>query len=610
MTPVPFQFLIFTRTPYAEVLVAVHELMDTLFEQLDEYDLHNCIVFDPLTKNNHGYGQSSPPETSEPLFVADLPDPRVDNLQETLSTWAKRYPWMHIQLSSYFVGNWTIRNGFAHTTIKFKLLKPEYNYDITDLTHYKQSLLRELTRVEERLTQHRSLSQQELSPPAERQRKSAQLLAKEMSYSHPFYPIFFLEPHRHYHYPINRLERVLDKTCWISLSRKHAYLYEIDQLQERFGDITDYFEVTSYFFQKWQAALRKIQRLRQESEVNLSLVRAFHQQQRQPLLRPVIPLSFIDAIPTKPKRWDKIEQLLLSKQSADIEQGLELLNGLNALSAILHLCETCPSGRWRIPSGHQELASRLVEHIEQGLYSSTLSPLWLNGQLSPIILQHLAFQNNKSLSEDVMWLRSQELKRVHLIPAGSCYAGPYRRPSPVSTKGVKLRQIRVDNDFWCSVYPWTKQLQAEINVDHHIQTDKPLEPYQFNTLFDALQVCNQRSQKEGLKPVYTIIKKTKVQINPQANGWRLPTEIEWEYAARAFTEEDPFPSSDQRVGQGSNNAFGLHDMVGYHLELCIESERDPQTNQYTLTNYRTRGGRTIWKSTDQDLFAIRMIRSA
>ncbi|MDW7980442.1 MAG: SUMF1/EgtB/PvdO family nonheme iron enzyme [Verrucomicrobiales bacterium] len=57
--------------------------------------------------------------------------------------------------------------------------------------------------------------------------------------------------------------------------------------------------------------------------------------------------------------------------------------------------------------------------------------------------------------------------------------------------------------------------------------------------------CNKRSIKEGLQPYYNIDKATKdpnntndadqikwtVTINPGANGYRLPTEVEWEYAA-------------------------------------------------------------------------------
>lgn len=63
--------------------------------------------------------------------------------------------------------------------------------------------------------------------------------------------------------------------------------------------------------------------------------------------------------------------------------------------------------------------------------------------------------------------------------------------------------------------------------------------------YNCIEYCNKRSVKEGLKPYYLIDKNKKdpsntndlddikwiVTINAEANGYRLPTEAEWEYAA-------------------------------------------------------------------------------
>jgi formylglycine-generating enzyme required for sulfatase activity len=134
---------------------------------------------------------------------------------------------------------------------------------------------------------------------------------------------------------------------------------------------------------------------------------------------------------------------------------------------------------------------------------------------------------------------------------------------------------------------------------------------------DAVKFCNARSRLEGLQPCYDL---ETWQCSFEADGYRLPTEAEWEYACRAGTQTAYFFGNDasklgdyawfdkdsgghpQPVGQKRPNPWGLYDMIGnvwqwcndfykvdYYQESPPEDPRGPKEGE----NKVVRGG--AWK---------------
>jgi formylglycine-generating enzyme required for sulfatase activity len=179
---------------------------------------------------------------------------------------------------------------------------------------------------------------------------------------------------------------------------------------------------------------------------------------------------------------------------------------------------------------------------------------------------------NASLSTNALAI-SKEMAR---IPAGRFQMGDK------DESDAKLHEVAVNSFLMDKNLVTQDQYEKAMgeNPSRWKGGNNPVEQVRWS---DAVRFCNKRSELEGLKPCYDL-KTWKCDFD--ADGYRLPTEAEWEYACRAGTSTAYFFGDDatklgdyawfdknsggrpRPVGQKQPNAWGLHDVCGNVWEWC------------------------------------------
>ena len=204
---------------------------------------------------------------------------------------------------------------------------------------------------------------------------------------------------------------------------------------------------------------------------------------------------------------------------------------------------------------------RRVDHLPAGVAAGlgvataagVVGPLlWWGGTVTGLVAGGLGLAGAWALAsrgrpvaviEPGIGEESAELLEMIELDGGTFQMGSPQREAGRRDNEGPLHTVTV-SPFALAKVPTAQRLYRQIMDEERSRPKGDDLPVNQVSFFDAVEFCNRLSKKSGLKPCY-IVRGRRVKWDRTANGYRLPTEAEWEYAARAGTTSAYFFGDDE-----------------------------------------------------------------
>ena len=283
---------------------------------------------------------------------------------------------------------------------------------------------------------------------------------------------------------------------------------------------------------------------------------------------------------TEKEHWERLKTLLFSEDKENVVMGMNLLIKIDEevyYDGICAFLEEDGEGNWKLKEGlgcGNELTLKFeIMRLASSNIGHEIKEGFEDGRFDEILL-----------------------RACGTIEIGELSAHQKERLLSKVTEMVEIKGK--EGHFWAMKYLVTQAFWESVAGNNPSDFKGASRPVEMVSWFDCLIFANKLSEREGLEKVYEIPKELilgssqshdlakKIKVNTSANGYRLPTEIEWDFSARGG-DNYIYAGSDNLdevgwyrensgyethcVGQKKSNGYGLYDMTGNVFEWCFDA---------------------------------------